>query len=82
MRLNLFGIQTIRIIETRAAKRVKDFFNLTKNDQISRIQRLRPIKGMPIYFLENYMPFDIAKHLSVKEQSEGPLLELLKKNWH
>ncbi len=74
-----FGIQTMKVGETRAAKRVKDFFNLTKNDEINRIQRLRLLKGMPIYFLENYMPFDIAKHLSVKELSEEPLLELLKK---
>lgn len=72
------GIQIVKVSDTRVAKDLQTFFNLSNQDEIGLIQRVRLLKGVPIYYLENFMPIDIVNKMSVEELSEKPLLKILK----
>jgi GntR family transcriptional regulator len=72
------GIETIKVREARITSIIRNFFNFLNNDEITIVRRIRLLKGTPIYFLENFIPKDIAKHLSIKELSQKPLLSILK----
>jgi GntR family transcriptional regulator len=72
------SVQTIRVKEARYARTVREFFKLGSDDKICLIKRTRIYRGKPMYFLENYMPEHIAKHLTVKELKKKHLLMILK----
>jgi GntR family transcriptional regulator len=72
------GIQTVKVGETRVARTIRDLFGLSNADDFSLIRRVRLLQGVPIYFLENFMPLGIARHLTIEELSEKPLLKVLK----
>ena len=72
------SIQTIRVKDARYARAVREFFKLSSNDKICMIKRTRLFRGKPMYFLENYMPEHIARHLTVKELMKKHLLMVLK----
>ena len=71
-------LKTITIGETRNARTVREFFNLTNEDPICVVQRTRLWKGIPMYCIENIMSPSIAHHLTVKELSKKHLLKILK----
>lgn len=73
------GIHTVRVGETRIARIVRNFFSLSNEEEVGRIQRIRKLKGKPIYFIEDFMLPSVAKHLSIEALSKKPLLEILKK---
>lgn len=72
------GIQIVKIGNTRIAGTLRQFFNLSNKDQILRVRRVRKLKDIPIYYLENFMPPNFAEHFTDKELSKRPLLEVLK----
>ncbi len=72
------GIQTVKVKETRVAKDVQTFFHLSNEDEIGWIRRIRLLKGVPTWFLENFIPLSISQYLSKKELSEKPLLKIIK----
>ena len=74
-----FDIQTVRVKEARIARDLQTFFKLSDEEEIGWIRRTRLLKGVPIWFLENFLPLDIARHLTKEELSEKPLLEIIKK---
>jgi GntR family transcriptional regulator len=76
--VKVLGIDTIKIGETRAAQNIKKFLNLSNEDEITWVRRIRLIKGVPILYLENFIPLSIGKYLTVQDLSERPLLKILK----
>jgi GntR family transcriptional regulator len=74
----LLSLQTIRACESRISKDIKMFFNIAKDDDIVRIQRLRLLKHVPIYYIENYIPLNIAKNIEKNDLAKLPLLKILK----
>lgn len=77
--VDALGIETVRVAETRASREIRALFNFTNSDLISVVRRVRMFHGIPMYFLENYIPPEIAKYLTVEELSQIPLLRILKK---
>jgi DNA-binding GntR family transcriptional regulator len=73
-------IQTLKVRETRFARDIKTFFNLSAEDEIQRARRIRLLKGVPIWYLENFIPIAIAQRLNLnkEELSQKPLLEIIK----
>jgi GntR family transcriptional regulator len=74
----LLGLQTIRVGESRIRKDISAFFNMTKDDEIVRIQRLRLLRDVPIYYIENYLPLDTAKNIEQKDLAKLPLMKIMK----
>ena len=62
-------IKTIKVGESRIPRAISLFFTMKNKDQISRIRRL-VTQNKVLYFHKNYMPVDIAKHLTQKEPAE------------
>jgi GntR family transcriptional regulator len=71
-------LKTVKIAETRNARTVREFFNLTNDDLICVVRRTRLWKGIPMYYIENILSPSIAQHLTVKELGEKHLLKILK----
>jgi GntR family transcriptional regulator len=73
-------IQTIKVKETRFAKDIQTVFKLSAEDEIQKIRRIRLLKGIPIWYLENFIPLAFAQRLDLNEEelSQTPLLEIIK----
>jgi len=76
--VKLHSFQPIQVKDTRIPKEIQSFFGFSNGDEIFRIQRLRLLKGIPIYFLENFLPVDTARHITKKDLHTKPLLQILK----
>lgn len=76
--VEVLGIERVKVAETRIAREIRNLFNLTNSDAISVVRRVRMFNGNPMYFLENHMPPEIAKHLALEKLSQTPLLTILK----
>jgi GntR family transcriptional regulator len=76
--VKVLDIQSVRVGETRVAKDVRAFFKLSNEDEIQWLRRVRLLKGVPIWFLENFLPLGIVQYLSKEELSKKPLLKILK----
>ena len=72
------NLMTINVGETRNARTIREFFNLTNEDQICIVKRTRQLRGTPMYYIENMLSPEIAEHLTVKELYEKHLLKILK----
>ena len=73
-------IKTVKLSRSRIPKDIGSFFNKTNDDEIARIRRLVSRDNV-IYFYENYMLPDMAKHITKKELGEKKSIQkiLLKK---
>jgi GntR family transcriptional regulator len=71
-------IQMVRVKEARIAKQVQTFFRLSDEEEVGWIRRIRLLKGVPIWFLENFLPLGIARSLTQEQLSKKPLLEIIK----
>lgn len=71
-------IRQVKVGTTRVARDIRDFLNLSNEDDIGLIRRIRLMKDIPIAFFENFLPLDFAKHLTVEGLAEQPLLKILK----
>jgi GntR family transcriptional regulator len=70
-------LKIIKVKETRNARMVRGFFNLTNEDSICVVQRTRLWKGIPMYYIENIISPSLASHLTLKELREKHLLMIL-----
>jgi GntR family transcriptional regulator len=70
--------RVITVGETRVPKVLQTFFKVSNDHEIGWIERIRLLKGVPIYFVENFMSPDIAKSLTKTELSKKPLLKIIK----
>ena len=73
-----FEPRVITVGETRVPKVLQTFFKVSNDHQIGWIERIRLLKGVPIYFVENFMSPAIAKYLTKSELSKKPLLKIIK----
>ena len=71
-------LQTINVGEARNARNIRDFFNLTNQDNICLVRRTRLLRGTPMYYLENILSPDVAQYLTINELCEKHLLKILK----
>jgi len=71
-------LKTMTVGETRNARTIREFFNLTNEDQICVVGRTRLLKGIPMYYIENILSPDVAKYLTIKELYAKHLLQILK----
>lgn len=71
-------LKTVKIVETRNPRTVREFFNLTNDDLVCVVRRTRLWKRIPMYYIENFLSPSIAQHLTVKELGEKHLLKILK----
>lgn len=72
------GINTKKVCETRNPRDIRSFLGFANEDPISIVHRVRLLQNTPIFFIENFMSVDIAKHLNVSELCNKTLLEILK----
>lgn len=72
-------IKTIKIGESRIPKDICAFFQMSKEDEIGRIRRLVTLDKV-VYFYENYMPVEMAKHLTKKELAEKRSIQRILKS--
>jgi GntR family transcriptional regulator len=77
--IDVLGLETVQISDTRCAREIRGLFNLTNSASISLVRRVRMFNRNPMYYLENHMLPEIARHLTVEELSQMPLLRILKK---
>lgn len=74
----LVSLQTIRVNKSRIPKEIEMFFNISRDDEIVRIQRMRLLKEVPIYYLENFIPLDIATNIDKEDLIALPFVKILK----
>jgi len=72
------GVERIKIRDTRIPRELSDFLNLPREEEISIVKRVRLLDGEPFFYLENYIPTEVAKHLTSAELAEKPLLTILR----
>jgi len=77
-KVTAFDIKQVQVRETRVAKDVRRFYTLSNDDEVAWLRRVRLLKSVPILFLENFIPLDLAHYFSKKELSEKPLLKIIK----
>lgn len=75
----LLQIKQIKIGESRIPKDICAFFRKSKEEEIGRIRRLVTLNRV-VYFYENYMPFDMARHINRKELAEKRSIQEILKN--
>lgn len=71
------AIETVRIGDTRVAREVRRFFERTNNDPVCVVRRVRLLNGIPVTFVENYLPPETAEHLSMEELLRRPVVRIL-----
>jgi GntR family transcriptional regulator len=76
--VKLHSFQTIKVKDSRIPQKIQTFFNLSNLEEVVRIQRLRYLKRVPIYFIENYLPIEIGYQITKKDARRLPLLKILK----
>ena len=72
------GIHRVSLKDTRFPNELGEFLKSSRDSEIGWIQRVRFLKGVPIYYLENFMPFHLAQKMSFDELSHKPVLRVLK----
>jgi GntR family transcriptional regulator len=77
-RAKVLLIKDIRVAEARNPGDIREFFDLTDDDQICVIKRVRFLKDVPVCFLENYLPVEIGRVLTRTELSQSMLLDAVK----
>ena len=78
-KVKVVSINNMKVGETRNARDLRNFLNLKNDDEVCVIKRLRYLKGVPVCFLENFLPVEIGKQLTKTELSRSMLLEAVKK---
>jgi GntR family transcriptional regulator len=61
------GIDQIKVGDANIANHIRDFFGLSNEDSIGRIQRVIMSNKIPVHLVENFMPVELVKQISKKE---------------
>ena len=78
-RVKVVEIKTSKVGDTRYPGYIRQFFNFADEDLICIFRRVRFLNGLPVCFLENYLPVEIGKKLTRAELSKSMMLEAVKK---
>jgi GntR family transcriptional regulator len=71
------GKTRIKISETRTPRDIRQFFDLNNEDDISRVQRVRRLDGIPICYLENFLRPEHGDRIDLDELSTKTMPEVL-----
>jgi GntR family transcriptional regulator len=71
------GIMRVKIGETRTPGDIRQFFDLKNEDDISRVQRVRRLDGIPICYLENFLRPEHGDRIDLDELSSKTMPEVL-----
>jgi DNA-binding GntR family transcriptional regulator len=72
-------IERLQVSETRIPREITNFFNLSGDDTITRVQRVIWHDKVPIAFHENYLTADLARHITKKNlYRKRSIIKLLK----
>jgi GntR family transcriptional regulator len=72
------SIETTSVGNTRQPRVIRNFFNLDDDSKIAVVHRTGLLKEEPLFFLENFLLPEIARHINPEELSSKPLLSCLK----
>jgi DNA-binding GntR family transcriptional regulator len=79
-----FKVKTVKMGEKHVPNDIQAFFGLGSDDNVQWIRRIRLLKRVPVWYLENFIPVKISQrfnlHLTEKILREMPLLEIIKMN--
>lgn len=71
-------VRKVLLSETRSPRILSNFIGIASHELVGLVRRIRLLKGVAIYFLENFLPVQYLEYLSAKELNEKPLLNILK----
>ena len=77
-RVKVVQIKDIEVGGTRHPSYIRQFFNYADDELLCMIRRIRFLNGLPVCFLENYLPVEIGKKLTRTELSKSMMLEAVK----
>ena len=55
------------------------FFELSQSDRITRFRRLRMMEEIPLCYIMNYLPVEIAKRIKKADFRKNPMMDIVKK---
>jgi GntR family transcriptional regulator len=74
------GIEQIKVMDASNANDIRDFFDLSNEDLIGRIQRVIMQNNLPVHLIENFMPVEMVKLITKKEiREKKAILRILNK---
>ena len=73
------GIDDRQVRDTRYPKELRKFLGLKNEDTVAVVRRMRALTNTPMFFLENFIPHEVAAHLTIEELDREPLLQILKR---
>jgi GntR family transcriptional regulator len=76
-----FNPEVVNMGGIRFTKDMQMFFGVSSDHQIGRIQRIRLLKDVPIYFVENFLSPEIANSITKEDLQKEPLLRILRKKF-
>ena len=77
-KVEAFEPDTVDMGELHFTKDMQKFFNVSSDYKTGRLRRIRLLKGVPIYFIENTLPVEFAEGITGKELEKKPLLKILR----
>ena len=77
-KVKVIDLNVTRLGDTRNPRDVRKFLDLTNDDLIYTIRRLRFLKGQPVCLIENFLPIEVGKYLSKSELARETLLKIIK----
>jgi GntR family transcriptional regulator len=76
--VKVMGIEETEIGRTRIAENLTGFLGKSNRDHIGVVRRVRLMNDIPVQYIENYIPVDMMKHLTIEELSQRPLQSTLR----
>jgi GntR family transcriptional regulator len=76
-----FDPEIVVMGEIHFTKDMQKFFNVSSDYKIGKIQRIRLLKDIPIYFVENFLSPEMSKNITKEELQKKPLLKIIRKKF-
>jgi GntR family transcriptional regulator len=70
--------RVVRVEEARIAKDLRAFFRVQNGHEVTCFRRVRMIKDVPIYFVENFVPIALSQFITREDLRQKSLLRVLK----
>ena len=74
-----FDPEVVFMGEIRATRDMQNFFGVSSDYRIGRIRRIRLLKNVPIYFVENCLAADLCSAITKEELQKEPLLRIMQR---
>ncbi len=77
-RVKVLGLEEGKIGDTRISENLAKFLGKTKEDHVGIVRRVRLVNEIPVQYVENFIPVDMMKYLTVEDLSERTLQNILR----